>query len=575
MSLSLKGAKAIFPKHQKTTHFLTKYNLALFVLGAIMLLVTVKRVFFGLDIDEEYSVALIYRLGNGDLPLKEMWEPHQTSAILAAPFAWAFMRVTGGSEHLLIFLRVLGAVFGAGTAVYWYGTFKDEFGKLSSVATAFMIYIVLPKWIQSPEFNNMQIWLLVCALASVYGAMRDEKPWMAALTGIFLTLEVLAYPSCVSIFILFVVWAVVKARKMIVGLIVPPVVAFAGFMAWLLSKMSFGEVFKFLGYAFKDDAHSEAIGSKLLGQLSDVPMLLLHLAVYAAIGMIIYLIFFRKSRDCDAVTVIALAMVVAAFVDQFVRWVVFRDVLVGMGLSYVVLGACGCVLCTKMQKGADRSFSLLAMGSSLLAFLSVFLLTNLKVNAVFVHLLPGCLYAVLMAAKLYGHRENRYVSAIAYAAALLMLCVTAFSQLWLLRISNQGTYEDIRLVRQKSLYGSEKDVYLEYTEGFASNDNYELLKAVVPMGSKVLYVGIHSMIYTFNDYRVCSPTTISTPVFGQNVIDYFELNPDKYPEYVVVSQGLEDEYGIMTPEFKMWLSDFAPDGPVAESEYIMIFKGDE
>jgi len=350
--------------------------------------------------------------------------------------------------------------------------------------------------------------------------------------------------------------------------------SFTAFMAFLLSKMSLSEAINFMGYAFKDDAHSTALTLKLSQQLSDLPRLLLHLAAYAALGLIAYLLNTKRSKE-NAFLIIASVSVIASFLDQFVRWAFLRDELVGMGLYYVVLGVVGWFLCTKMQKGADRSFSILAMGSSLLAFLSVFLLTNLKVNAVFVHLLPGCLYAVLMAAKLYGHRENRYVRAIAYAAALSMLCVTAFSQLWLLRISNQGTYEDIRLVRQKSLYGAEKDVYLEYTEGFAANDNYELLKAVVPMGSKVLYVGIHSMIYTFNDYRVCSPTTISTPVFGQNVIDYFELNPDKYPEYVVVSQGLEDEYGIITPEFKMWLSDFAPGGPVAESEYIMIFKGDE
>ena len=558
----------------KTSRLSTEYRFVVWVLLTVALVVTAKRIFFGLDIDEEYSVALIYRLGNGDLPLKEMWEPHQTSAILVAPFEWVFMHITGKSEHLLIFLRLLGAAFGAGTSAYWYFTFKADFGKFSSILTAIMIYLVLPKWIQSPEFNNMQIWLLICALCSLYAALHRDDPWHAFLTGVFLTLEVLAYPSCVSIFILFVVWAMVAGRKFLPGIIVPPVLSFTAFMAFLLSKMSLSEAFTFVGYAFKDDAHSMALTLKLSQQLSDLPRLLLHLAAYAALGLIAYLLNTKRSKE-NAFLIIASVSVIASFLDQFVRWAFLRDELVGMGLYYVVLGVVGWFLCTKMQKGADRSFSLLAMGSSLLAFLSVFLLTNLKVNAVFVHLLPGCLYAVLMAAKLYGHRENRYVRAIAYAAALSMLCVTAFSQLWLLRISNQGTYEDIRLVRQKSLYGAEKDVYLEYTEGYAANDNFELLKAVVPMGSKVLYVGIHSMIYTFNDYKVCSPTTISTPVFGQNVIDYFEYNPDKYPEYVVVSQGLVDEYGIMTPEFKMWLSDFAPDGPVAESEYIMMFEGDE
>ena len=552
----------------KTSRLSTEYRFAVWVLLAVAVVVTAKRIFFGLDIDEEYSVALIYRLAKGDVLLKEMWEPHQTSAILAAPFEWVFMHITGKSEHLLIFLRLLGAAFGAGTSAYWYFTFKADFGKFPSLLTAIMIYLVLPKWIQSPEFNNMQIWLLICALCSLYAALHRDDPWHAFLTGVFLTLEVLAYPSCVSIFILFVVWAVVKARKLIVGLIVPPIVSFAGFMTWLLSKMSLGEAFKFLGYAFKDDAHSEALGSKLLGQLSDVPMLLLHLAVYVAIGVIVYLFFFRKSQDCDAVAVVAPTMVVAAFVDQFIRWVVFRDVLVGMGLSYVVLGACGCVLCTKMQKGADRSFSLLAMGSSLLAFLSVFLLTNLKVNAVFVHLLPGALVAVLAYSKKYAGSARR----LAVAALGAMLFVSAFSQMWLLRINNQGTYEDIRLVRQKALYGAAKDVYLEYSDGFAANECYELLEGVVPEGSKVLYVGIHSMIYTLGDYEVCSPTTISTPVFGQNVVEYFGFNPEKVPEYVIVSKGLKEEYGVIKPEFKEWLSCCAPGGPVAENERVEVYR---
>ena len=70
----------------KTSRLSTEYRFAVWVLLAVALVVTAKRIFFGLDIDEEYSVALIYRLGNGDLPLKEMWEPHQTSAILATPF---------------------------------------------------------------------------------------------------------------------------------------------------------------------------------------------------------------------------------------------------------------------------------------------------------------------------------------------------------------------------------------------------------------------------------------------------------------------------------------------------------
>ena len=41
-----------------------------------------KNLFIGADTDEGYGIMAGYRLAMGDRLLLEMWEPHQTSAIL-------------------------------------------------------------------------------------------------------------------------------------------------------------------------------------------------------------------------------------------------------------------------------------------------------------------------------------------------------------------------------------------------------------------------------------------------------------------------------------------------------------
>ena len=90
-----------------------------------------------------------------------MWEPHQTSSLVMAPFAFIFMKLTGGSEYLLLFLRLFGVVIQGAVALIWYSFFKEKAGKIPALVSAFLFFSVLPKFIQSPEFNNMQIVFLV------------------------------------------------------------------------------------------------------------------------------------------------------------------------------------------------------------------------------------------------------------------------------------------------------------------------------------------------------------------------------------------------------------------------------
>ena len=56
-------------------------HIVLFFLCAVT---AIKILLVGYDIDEQYAIAMSYRLLRGDFPLLNMWEPHQTSAFLSA-----------------------------------------------------------------------------------------------------------------------------------------------------------------------------------------------------------------------------------------------------------------------------------------------------------------------------------------------------------------------------------------------------------------------------------------------------------------------------------------------------------
>ena len=69
------------------------HNLWKYLLLAASIVATVKIIFFGFDIVEQYAVSMAYRLVQGDRMFLEMWEPHQTSAFFSATFLWLYMQL--------------------------------------------------------------------------------------------------------------------------------------------------------------------------------------------------------------------------------------------------------------------------------------------------------------------------------------------------------------------------------------------------------------------------------------------------------------------------------------------------
>lgn len=79
------------------------HNLWKYLLLAASLIATVKIIFFGFDIDEQYAVSMAYRLVQGDRMFLEMWEPHQTSAFFSAAFLGIYVHIFHTLDYAVMF----------------------------------------------------------------------------------------------------------------------------------------------------------------------------------------------------------------------------------------------------------------------------------------------------------------------------------------------------------------------------------------------------------------------------------------------------------------------------------------
>lgn len=513
---------------QKNNRISNPWRFVFLGMAGLSLIATVRTLFFGLDVDEEYALTLAYRLARGDLLIQEMWEPHQTSAVLPAVFLRIFLTVTGNREYLLLYMRLLGCLAQAGLSLFWVNTLRDRFKPQTLWTTAFIIYAVLPKWIAVPEFANQQIWFMLLTILFLYRYFERGKTASLVLAGVALALDVLAYPSCVLLLIPFAALLWRSSRKAAIVFGGTGVILGAGFVAGLLTYMRPAELLTNIGYILDDPEHGGSLAAKLSGYGTELLEIVGYLAVYAVLAFVFaWLVSLRTGNRTKLWGVLFLLL---AWADQIRCWVMKQGPNVHPQLHYLNLFVAGYVLYQGAKKEEWKLLFSLTWWPSVVSFAAVLLLTNLDMKASFVHLLPGILCGVVFFMENDDWNE-RLRSAVPAAWVVVLLA----ARILLIR-ANEGMPEDVFFVKQKALYGAAKNVYCEYMTGVQLNSDYEFLHDKLKDGENVFYIGKDTLVYLLTDMEICTASTISTPVFNERYIQYFEQNPEKLPEAVIIDK---------------------------------------
>lgn len=527
---------------------------------------TLKNLFIGADTDEGYGIMVGYRLAMGDRLLLDMWEPHQTSAIFTALFIAPFVRLIGGVNYLNLFLRVVFFPIQAGVSVFLYKTIRKAAPQVDASVSALMgllYYVTTPKSIFIPEYSNLHNWffalMILCMVRYLTGEGRLR--WLV-FSGIFMTCDVLAYPSMVLVFLCCMGFLLLRksARKgrEVLSYLLPCVLSAGAMFGYLLTYMTPQTMPQMVGEILGEGSHQTSAAEKLLDWGKSLgETLLILLAALLIAGLIRWLVEKKMKKQLpELLRAPGMLFFLIVFVIQIGFWLFSSFNAIYPQLLLMALSLEGIYIYLRKDRAETLFFRWILL--VFVNYFAVLLLSNWEPMLLNTYLILGA-EAGLAVLSGYWQKTSAYGKKALQVLCLCLVLGNAFSYTYLILGSQEYHASVIRNVRGINRKGLRAGILTDYMTAYRYNNNMEIWQEAVPDGSTVLYVGPSQFYCMLGEHTQASPDTICSMIYDERLLDYWELHPERYPNVVV----FESSYGDIRQEgdnfIWHWLmEDFQP-----------------
>ncbi|MBQ8970325.1 MAG: hypothetical protein IJ073_03315 [Lachnospiraceae bacterium] len=516
--------------------------------------------------DESFYFSTAWRFYQGDSIFRHDWFPTQLSGVILLPFLSLYLAFSHGSaEGLLLYFRLLYLLFSFGSSVAAFRILKKHFGELPALASALCVLFYAHLNIATLSYYTISVQCFFLAQLNIYhweklGQLnRRVSLRYLILAGFFYALSVLALPTMVVGYVLtlliFVILSLVskinpstafsagvrKAELFVVwkytffGILLPAVL----FFVFLLTNVSIPDFIQNIPYVLTDEEHGTSLVypmKKFFIGINEVYGRFAHLGyllILICFGIAVYQALRSNSR------LILFVIDILLFIAYFIK---------GFGhTGYIQTALCLTAL-PLFFLTRERDYA---------AFFTFFV-NGLVFSLVYSYSSNGYLYILAMGhfiASIAGIKfivdfvkENLEAPALSsgLAQAVRTLCVLVLLSVTLetmvLRVINiyrdapfSELTEKIEEGPAKGLYTTKKhlDLYKEVYDTLITDCQSDTADSIFI--SKLLPWG-----YLCTDLRVGAPTTWRTELGSERLREYYELNPDRIPDLVLV---LNEEYG--------------------------------
>lgn len=495
--------------------------------------------------DGMYQISMSQRLLSGDKMFLEMWEPHQTSAFLSAALMWIYEKAFGTTTGIVLYLQVCGIAIRGAVAVLLYKVFRLELDKPAAYQMALLFFMISPKDYALPEFSNMQLWYSALLFCCLYVYFRTGKRILLVGGALFLCLEVLAYPSCLIVYpgIIALLFCFSEQKRrdtlLFTAICAGAGLGICGYFILTIGWKTFGECIA--GMLSLEPSHTVGAHEKLFSYLSDI---LKVVPVYLAAGAAAFLIsrilikfLYRKRgaekfRDRQERRQLWFLCFAGVFLVGFFINILSADKRNAYTLILLFLAAVGAWNAKSLEREEKRLYCCLSVIGGL-GFISALILSDLS----FFSSVPYGLLAILAAwipiGKMRVCAEVKKGIQVCFACFVILLafrCVYVRTPM-----TGRGQicsiFSDLSMVRTGPAFGiitNDEGVYIE-------RDSYPEWEKWVRPGDKVWIIGgvVNTLGYLYEDVEVAGPSTMSTPSYNSMILEYWRLNPDKYPDVIV------------------------------------------
>jgi len=556
------------------------------LIGSI--LAAIKMIFQNYSLDEEYQVVMAFRNVKGDHLFLEMWEPHQTSAFLCYIFIKIFMFFTGSTTGLIVFLRCGGTLMHFLISVYSYKVLSRFLNKDCSYILALIFFNTIPKLIQLPEFGIMQVWFYMLIFLFLIAYNLDEnldKKKYPILMGMAMSLEVLSYPTSVILFpfTLLAIGILSKKNKLRDMGRFSATCALSGvlYCIKILQNISVDKLMINLQNIYNSDAtHGYEKRFQDIDLFYGILVLTIYTLIIFIIAIVIYVLWnkiIKKEKITEHSIIILgignIAIIISCLV-QIWRWVVLNLGYEDLQIQIVVTTIAG-ILVLKYVDKRYKKVMILTISGSIVALVSVLLITDLPLLSSIPHAFGGAFFALTAMMLVMNSNSALYTKRAGYLL-LFVWCITAVvGKGYTLRGS--ANYNNIFQSEGVVKCGPAIGTVSNYMGAYILNTVYETWMQEIEDGSKVLVVttNIYSAStsqYMFKDVEICNYTLIDPTIYDSNLLKYWKEYPEKIPNIIVVDCW----FGNLMFDENEWIMKYINNDfgykQIYDGSYIRIYK---
>lgn len=515
-------------------------------IGLVLIAVclNIKYIFTDFGLDGGFQTSMSYRWITGDRLFKEMWEPYQMSTFVCGLFEKIYLSLFHTTTGIVLFLQAAGVLLDAAVAVCVYKVVSKYIAsKETAFYMAWLLMLVSPKDIPIAEYSNMQIWFSMFLVLGLYLYHHTGKKLWIVGASVALCGAALSYPSCVIVLAGAVGLLLYKKDwKAIWTMILVCGCCAAAYMGMVLSQVSVSEMLETIHHMLQlETSHGQSVFEKFFEYFKDaVSIGLLCLLAYGIAYALVLLTCrntyksWSKTKLRVQTDKIFFAIITLVAVYRVLCWqenVRYSYSLVFVGI--MILGARHCRVLSK-----DKFyFYLCGTVIALLQFVATLLLTNLVLWASIPYLLVAVVTAILPISEAMFSEENefekeRFLPLIPVLLAMFLV----FRNGYLIRPLN-GDVSTIFNIANMVKGGPAKGIVSEYMGPYMQNETLKEWEAYIEDGDSVYLIGwsLDSLAYLYSDVEIGSPSLVPTPGYGESLLRYWELYPEKYPDVIVAS----------------------------------------
>ena len=183
--------------------------LPILIINAVLVLAVIFRAFLCISVmDEVFNIGQALRSLQGNTFLVENWDYFQTGDSFLIPFIFVFCKITGSTEGIVIFSRIVFIVLQLLMGIFLYKILSRFFDRISSLfavviystAVSFLLFYM---WYDNWElfFRLIGLFLVFCAITSFDQKNAKKAYLMVFIAGIAHACMVFAYPTMIVLYV--------------------------------------------------------------------------------------------------------------------------------------------------------------------------------------------------------------------------------------------------------------------------------------------------------------------------------------------------------------------------------------